>query len=127
MNQPAGNVYIVVAPSGAGKTSLVAALLAAEPLVELSISYTTRAPRVGEVDGRNYHFVDRATFELMIARVEGANIDQTILGRMLGFGTILVKGTGGGISPIDHIAAPYKFHNYLLKVLERVHAPAVTG
>lgn len=68
MNQPAGNVYIVVAPSGAGKTSLVAALLAAEPLVELSISYTTRAPRVGEVDGRNYHFVDRATFELMIAR-----------------------------------------------------------
>ncbi|CUA81646.1 guanylate kinase [Gulbenkiania indica] len=68
MNQPAGNVYIVVAPSGAGKTSLVAALLAAEPLVELSVSYTTRAPRVGEVDGRNYHFVDRATFELMIAR-----------------------------------------------------------
>ncbi|WP_054284504.1 guanylate kinase [Gulbenkiania mobilis] len=68
MNQPAGNVYIVVAPSGAGKTSLVAALLAAEPLVELSISYTTRAPRVGEVDGRNYHFVDRTTFELMIAR-----------------------------------------------------------
>lgn len=68
MNQPAGNVYIVVAPSGAGKTSLVAALLAAEPLVELSVSYTTRAPRVGEVDGRNYHFVDRTTFELMIAR-----------------------------------------------------------
>jgi len=56
-----------VAPSGAGKTSLVSALLQAEPAVELSISYTTRAARTGEVDGQHYHFVDHATFQSMIA------------------------------------------------------------
>ncbi|MTD33400.1 guanylate kinase [Paludibacterium denitrificans] len=67
MSQTIGTIFIVVAPSGAGKTSLVAALLAAEPTVELSVSYTTRAPRAGEVNGQHYHFVDRATFERMIA------------------------------------------------------------
>lgn len=67
MSQTIGTIFIVVAPSGAGKTSLVAALLAAEPTVELSVSYTTRAPRAGEVNGQHYHFVDRATFESMIA------------------------------------------------------------
>ncbi|WP_434633118.1 guanylate kinase [Chromobacterium sp. CV08] len=68
MSQPIGNIYIVVAPSGAGKTSLVAALLQAEPSVELSISYSTRAARKGEVDGQHYHFVERAVFDDMIAR-----------------------------------------------------------
>ncbi|XLM23235.1 guanylate kinase, partial [Chromobacterium piscinae] len=58
MDQPIGNIYIVVAPSGAGKTSLVAALLQAEPSVELSISYSTRPARKGEIDGKHYHFVD---------------------------------------------------------------------
>jgi guanylate kinase len=68
MSQPTGNIFIVVAPSGAGKTSLVAALLAAEPTVELSISYSTRQPRTGEVDGKHYHFVDQAVFKSMIDR-----------------------------------------------------------
>ena len=62
-----GNLFVVVAPSGAGKTSLVAALLEQDRNVRLSISYTTRAPRAGEADGVNYHFVDRPTFESMIA------------------------------------------------------------
>ena len=62
-----GSLYVVVAPSGAGKTSLVGGLLEQEPNVKLSISYTTRAPRKGEEDGRDYHFTDRATFEKMIA------------------------------------------------------------
>lgn len=44
-----GNIYIVTAPSGAGKTTLVAKLLAADPQVQLSVSYTTRAPRDGEI------------------------------------------------------------------------------
>ena len=66
MTKAVGNIYIVVAPSGAGKTSLVSALLQAEPAVELSISYTTRAARTGEVDGQHYHFVDHATFQSMI-------------------------------------------------------------
>jgi guanylate kinase len=65
--QMRGNLFVVVAPSGAGKTSLVNALLGQEPNIKLSISYTTRAPRVGEKDGRDYHFVSREAFEKMIA------------------------------------------------------------
>ena len=65
--QMRGSLYVVVAPSGAGKTSLVAGLLAQESNVKLSISYTTRAPRKGEEGGRDYHFTDRASFEKMIA------------------------------------------------------------
>ena len=57
-----GNLYIVSAPSGAGKTSLVKALLEAEPRVRVSVSHTTRAMRPGEVDGVNYHFVTRERF-----------------------------------------------------------------
>jgi guanylate kinase len=67
MSKAVGNIYIVVAPSGAGKTSLVAALLQAEPTVELSVSYTTRAARTGEEDGKHYHFIDHAAFQSMIA------------------------------------------------------------
>ena len=72
-----GNLFVVVAPSGAGKTSLVSALLEKEPNIRLSISYTTRAPRVGEAHGREYHFVDRAGFEKMIGAgdfLEFANV-----------------------------------------------------
>ena len=65
-----GNLIIVSAPSGAGKTTLVAALLEADPAVRLSVSFTTRAPRPGEVDGRDYHFVSVQTFEAMRARGE---------------------------------------------------------
>jgi len=63
-----GNIYVVTAPSGAGKTSLVRALLAADDQVRLSVSYTTRAARPGEVDGQDYHFVDQATFLAMLQR-----------------------------------------------------------
>ncbi|HMN66151.1 MAG TPA: guanylate kinase, partial [Burkholderiaceae bacterium] len=58
-----GSLFVVAAPSGAGKTSLVRALLADAPLMQLSVSFTTRAPRPGEVDGRDYFFVDAAGFE----------------------------------------------------------------
>lgn len=61
-----GILFVVSAPSGAGKTSLVRALLAAEPEVRLSVSYTTRSPRPGEVNGRDYHFVPPETFERML-------------------------------------------------------------
>ena len=57
-----GTLFIVTAPSGAGKTTLVSGLLERDPLVKLSISYTTRAPRAGEENGRHYHFVDVSTF-----------------------------------------------------------------
>lgn len=57
-----GLLFIVAAPSGAGKSSLVNAVLAEDSTLRLSISYTTRAPRDGETDGREYHFVDRDRF-----------------------------------------------------------------
>ena len=60
-----GNLFIISAPSGAGKTSLVAALLKHNTEIALSVSYTTRAPRPGEIDGVNYHFVSREKFMLM--------------------------------------------------------------
>ena len=62
-----GLLFIVAAPSGAGKSSLVNAVLAGDPGLRLSISYTTRAPRPGEADGREYHFVDRDAFLRMAA------------------------------------------------------------
>jgi guanylate kinase len=65
-----GTLYIVAAPSGAGKTSLTRALLEQEPGIALSVSYTSRAPRPNEVDGVHYHFVSRSLFEEMIRRGE---------------------------------------------------------
>jgi guanylate kinase len=72
-----GNLFVVVAPSGAGKTSLVNELLRREPRIRLSISYTTRRPREGEAHGREYHFIERAEFERMIVSgdfLEHANV-----------------------------------------------------
>ena len=60
-----GNLYIVSAPSGAGKTSLVSALIEDNPQIRKSVSYTTRAPRPGEINGSHYHFVTADTFGQM--------------------------------------------------------------
>lgn len=65
-----GSLFIVCAASGTGKTSLVKALLQADPGIKLSVSYTTRQPRPGEVDGREYHFVSTQKFEQMLERGE---------------------------------------------------------
>ena len=62
-----GTLYIVSAPSGAGKSSLVNAVLPKEPGIALSISFTSRAPRPGERHAQHYHFVSRGEFERMIA------------------------------------------------------------
>jgi guanylate kinase len=66
----AGRLYVIAAPSGAGKTSLVKALMAEEPRMRFSVSYTTRPPRPTEVDGRDYHFVSMEEFQAMIGRNE---------------------------------------------------------
>lgn len=66
--QYSGRLFLVTAPSGAGKSSLVNALLQLEPSIKLSISHTTRAPRPGEENGREYHFVTVEEFEAMKAR-----------------------------------------------------------
>lgn len=65
-----GQLFIVSAPSGAGKTSLVAALLKSTPGIGVSVSHTTRAMRPGEADGVNYYFVDLPGFTAMEARGE---------------------------------------------------------
>lgn len=65
-----GNLFVISAPSGTGKSTLVNALLAQDLRLRLSISYTTRAPRPGEVNGREYHFVDAKVFEAMLERGE---------------------------------------------------------
>ncbi len=67
MNNPAeGILYIVSAPSGAGKTSLVKALLQNTGRLQVSVSHTTRKMRPGEADGKDYHFVDVETFQSMV-------------------------------------------------------------
>ncbi len=65
-----GLLIVITAPSGAGKSSLIASALKADPALRLSVSYTTRAPRPGEQDGREYHFVDEKVFIEMLGRGE---------------------------------------------------------
>ncbi|MEZ7817892.1 MAG: guanylate kinase [Candidatus Azotimanducaceae bacterium] len=65
-----GQLILVSAPSGAGKTSLVSAALESDPKLVVAVSHTTREPRVGEHNGVNYHFVDHAKFSQMIAAEE---------------------------------------------------------
>lgn len=65
-----GLLFVITAPSGAGKSSLIQALLQDDPGLRLSVSYTTRAPRPGEAEGRDYHFVDEKTFLRMLEQGE---------------------------------------------------------
>jgi guanylate kinase len=67
---PQGRLYVIAAPSGAGKTSLVKALMEREPRIQFSVSYTTRPPRPNEIPGRDYHFVTPERFEEMAANQE---------------------------------------------------------
>ncbi|MGE0031760.1 MAG: guanylate kinase [Steroidobacteraceae bacterium] len=65
-----GKLFVIAAPSGAGKTSLMRALMEKRPSVEFSVSCTTRAPRAHEQDGRDYHFIRRDEFERLVAAGE---------------------------------------------------------
>jgi guanylate kinase len=65
-----GCLFVVAAPSGGGKSSMVNALLEREPGIRLSVSYTTRPPRPGEQDGVHYHFVSQSKFQALKARGE---------------------------------------------------------
>jgi len=78
-----GHLFVIAAPSGAGKTSLLKAVMARRPGVSFSVSCTTRKARPGEVEGRDYHFVDRAEFERLVAAgefVEHANVFGNLYG-----------------------------------------------
>ena len=78
-----GTLYVISAASGAGKTSLVNAVLEQVDDLVVSVSHTTRAPREGEVDGVNYHFVDKSTFEAMTEAGEFFE-HATVFGNMYG-------------------------------------------
>mgnify|MGYP003593753912 CR=1 FL=1 len=77
MHAALATLFVVAAPSGAGKSSLVKALMAADPQIDLSISHTTRAPRGQEQQGREYHFASDAEFDQLLANgalLEWANV-----------------------------------------------------
>ena len=83
-----GRLFVIAAPSGAGKTTLVKALLKEEPRLSLSISHTTRMRRPTEQDGREYHFVGKQEFEALAARgefLEHAQVFDNLYGTARGF------------------------------------------
>lgn len=90
-----GTLYTVSAPSGAGKTSLVAALVGQDPDLLASVSHTTRARRPGEVEGVNYHFTSREQFEQMLGRGDFLE-HATVFGNLYGTSRSWVMETLAG-------------------------------
>ena len=91
-----GNLFVVAAPSGAGKSSLVGALLQVDSHLVVAVSHTTRAPRGQEQQGREYHFIDEATFRSMVERgefLEWAEVHDHLYGTSRG--AIEERITGG--------------------------------
>jgi guanylate kinase len=93
-----GRLYVIAAPSGAGKTSLVKALMEREPRLRFSVSYTTRKPRTNEIDGRDYHFITPARFQEMVERGEFLEHAQ-VYDNFYGTGVEAVRGAlaAGGL------------------------------
>ena len=78
-----GNIVVITAPSAAGKTTLIKKYMANHPNASFSVSYTTREPRSGEVDGKDYYFVDKEKFEQMINEgdfIEWASVHDNYYG-----------------------------------------------
>ncbi len=67
-----------------------------------------------------YGFISRATYEIMVNRISGVNFDQTVVGRIFGYGTILVHGSGGDVSPFDGVSDPQRFQAALMDVLQKL-------
>ncbi len=98
--QRRGLLYVVSAPSGAGKTSLCKAIIDFLPNLRHSVSHTTRSPRAGEVDGRDYHFVTNAQFDAMV--VEGAFVEWALVHGNR-YGTALASLEAGGRVGCDQL------------------------
>jgi guanylate kinase len=94
MTKKMGKLYIIAAPSGTGKTSLVDALLKTIPNVALSISHTTRPRRDGEEEGIHYHFTAKETFENMIAEHAFLEYAQ-VYGNLYGTSKVWLEETIG--------------------------------
>jgi guanylate kinase len=93
-----GRLYVVSAPSGAGKTSLVKALMELEPRIRFSVSYTTRKPRPNEIPGRDYHFVSMERFAEMVAH-----------GEFLEHAQVFDNRYGTGVRPVCRRRAAFSF------------------
>ena len=103
-DRPQSKLFVIAAPSGAGKTSLVRALMEREPDLRFSISYTTRPKRPNEVHGRDYFFVDEATFGRMAAEgefLEHARVFDNLYGTARGQVRSLLDEGHGVILEID--------------------------
>lgn len=103
-----GLLLMVVAPSGVGKTSLTRRLIADHPDLHLSLSYTTRDPRPGEHDARDYHFVDRSTFDAMVeqdAFLEWAEVYGNRYGSPKGPIVAALENGQSALFDIDHHGA----------------------
>ncbi len=103
-----GNLFVVAAPSGTGKSSLVKALMELDHQIAPSVSHTTRPPRGQEVDGREYHFVDNATFDRMIANddfVEWANVHNNRYGTSKAAIENRIAQGGDVVLEIDYLGA----------------------
>ena len=99
-----GNLFVVSAPSGAGKTSLVKALIESFPDVHVSVSHTTRAKRPGEVDGKDYHFVSKQQFDEIRDRggfLESADVFDHCYGTSRVFVENLLGDAGDVLLEID--------------------------
>ncbi len=99
-----GRLFVITAPSGAGKTSLVNALLQTEPNLRLSISHTTRPRRPTETDGREYHFVTQGQFEQLIAQgqfLEHARVFDNFYGTARAFVEEQLRGGHDVLLEID--------------------------
>ena len=99
-----GKLFVLSAPSGAGKTTLCKEMLERFPQLSFSVSHTTRPPRKGEVDGRDYFFIDRASFESGIERgiwVEWALVHGNYYGTSLSVVNTTLEGSGNLILDID--------------------------
>ena len=98
MSAEPGRLYVIAAPSGAGKTSLVKALMEREPRLRFSVSYTTRKSRANEIDGRDYHFITPARVEEMVERGEFLEHAQ-VFDNFYGTGLEAVRGalSAGGL------------------------------
>ena len=99
-----GTLFIISAPSGAGKTSLVSEILMRMDNIQASISHTTRAARTGEVDGVNYHFVSQQTFQSMVT--EDAFLEHAeVFGNFYGTSKQWVQDTLHAVS-YTHLTLP---------------------